>query len=272
MPASRDFLLFLPKHSPNLETMFSYFSSSLLISAEGDVHVVDENLHGLGTKTLIPVLFGVFLRIAFCRPSGKAPAQQKCEPLDDCDNKQDILSVPALDLNTFPWDPGEDPATEKMGQTDEDDESQMQSTENAHELTSLLPDPGYFLAGGIAGAVSRTSTAPLDRLKVYLIAQTNVKETLDAVKSGSLGQAAKRASRPLLDATKALWKMGGIRSLFAGKQPLEKHSGLKLTQTGNGLNVVKVMPESAIKFGSYEVTFPFRTRSMRSICSLLIRA
>lgn len=31
----------------------------------------------------------------------------------------------------------------------------------------------------------------------------------------------------------------------------------RLTGAGNGLNVVKVMPESAIKFGAYEVRQPF---------------
>ena len=101
----------------------------------------------------------------------------------------------------------------------------------------LLPDPGYFIAGGMAGMISRTATAPLDRLKVYLIAQTSPKEaTIEAAKEGSPVKAVKSFGRPLIDAVKDLWRAGGIRSLFAG----------------NGLNVAKVMPESAIKFGAYE--------------------
>ncbi|KAK6835421.1 hypothetical protein RU639_002217 [Aspergillus parasiticus] len=96
---------------------------------------------------------------------------------------------------------------------------------------------GYFIAGGIAGAVSRTATAPLDRLKVYLIAQTGAKSAaVCAAKDGAPLRAAGNASKSLADAIKELWRAGGIRSLFAG----------------NGLNVLKVMPESAIKFGAYE--------------------
>lgn len=112
---------------------------------------------------------------------------------------------------------------------------------------------GYFIAGGMAGMVSRTATAPLDRLKVYLIAQTSRKNAaIDAAKSGSPVKAARHLGRPLIDATKDLWAAGGIRSLFAGmfKQSTAKTNTDLL---GNGLNVVKVMPESAIKFGAYEV-------------------
>lgn len=58
-------------------------------------------------------------------------------------------------------------------------------------LIACVPHPGYFVAGGVAGIVSRTSTAPLDRLKVYLIAQTGVtEEAVVAVKSGNLLRAA----------------------------------------------------------------------------------
>jgi len=85
-------------------------------------------------------------------------------------------------------------------------------------LTDILPDPGYFAAGAVAGVVSRTSTAPLDRLKVYLIANIGpAKDSVNAIKKGDAVGVAKTVGRPLIDATKELWKAGGMRSLFAGK-------------------------------------------------------
>ncbi|RYR19144.1 hypothetical protein Ahy_B03g063849 isoform B [Arachis hypogaea] len=75
----------------------------------------------------------------------------------------------------------------------------------------------YFIAGGIAGAASRTATAPLDRLKVVLQIETG------------------RAS--IMPAIMKIWKQDGWLGFFRG----------------NGLNVVKVAPESAIKFYAYEM-------------------
>lgn len=113
----------------------------------------------------------------------------------------------------------------------------MEEDEDTLSLTDFLPVPGYFLAGGLAGMVSRTATAPLDRLKVYLIAKVSPKDTMNkALQEGAPVSAISHFTKNLVDACKELWRAGGIRSLFAG----------------NGLNVVKVMPESAIKFGAYE--------------------
>jgi solute carrier family 25 phosphate transporter 23/24/25/41 len=72
------------------------------------------------------------------------------------------------------------------------------------------------VAGALAGAVSRTSTAPLDRLKVILQVQ-NSKQRIS-------------------DIFKYLLKEGGWKSFWRG----------------NGINVLKIAPESAIKFMAYE--------------------
>lgn len=88
-------------------------------------------------------------------------------------------------------------------------------------LTDCLPHAGYFAAGAVAGVVSRTATAPLDRMKVYLIASIgSANGSLDAAKKGDAIVAARRLGQPLIDATRALWKAGGVRSLFAGKSRL----------------------------------------------------
>ncbi|XP_065221115.1 mitochondrial adenyl nucleotide antiporter SLC25A23 isoform X5 [Planococcus citri] len=75
----------------------------------------------------------------------------------------------------------------------------------------------HLVAGGVAGAVSRTCTAPLDRLKVYLQVHGNKKSSIKTCLS-------------------YLLKEGGVWSLWRG----------------NGINVLKIAPESALKFMAYE--------------------
>ncbi|KAM6573076.1 hypothetical protein CsatA_017156 [Cannabis sativa] len=74
----------------------------------------------------------------------------------------------------------------------------------------------YLVAGAVAGATSRTATAPLDRLKVVLQVQTTQARIMPAINE--------------------IWKNGKFLGFFRG----------------NGLNVLKVAPESAIKFYTYE--------------------
>ncbi|XP_073456507.1 mitochondrial adenyl nucleotide antiporter SLC25A25 isoform X2 [Aquarana catesbeiana] len=77
----------------------------------------------------------------------------------------------------------------------------------------------HLVAGGGAGAVSRTCTAPLDRLKVIM--------QVHASRSNSMSMAGGFAQ---------MLREGGYRSLWRG----------------NGINVIKIAPESAIKFMAYE--------------------
>uniref|UniRef100_H2VC65 Solute carrier family 25 member 24 n=1 Tax=Takifugu rubripes TaxID=31033 RepID=H2VC65_TAKRU len=74
-------------------------------------------------------------------------------------------------------------------------------------------------AGAMAGAVSRTGTAPLDRMKVFM--------QVHATKSNKIS---------LSGGFKQMLKEGGVTSLWRG----------------NGINVLKIAPETAIKFMAYE--------------------
>lgn len=230
----RDFLLFLPLHSPSdLHAVLSYYTATGNLNPEGDVHIND--LQGYGTDS--PFLNRSLLAI-------------KCLLYN-------ILSLHALASSLIPSAyaqtiPPSDSATAIDGDLELENLSiskfvamRMSLRSYERKLTENTPQLGYFAAGGIAGVVSRTVTAPLDRLKVYLIAQTGVKNSaVRAAKEGAPLAAAGNASKTLADALKELWRAGGMRSLFAG----------------NGLNVLKVMPESAIKFGAYESAKRFFAR------------
>ncbi|KAJ5938953.1 hypothetical protein N7466_002087 [Penicillium verhagenii] len=228
----RDFLLFLPLHSPSdLRAVLSYYSSTGNLNPEGDVHIND--LQGLGTdhsflKNCLPtattILYNI-LSLPFVASLLSSASAQTNPAADISPILGTELGLVDADLE-LEWLPI--PKTTAMF---------LSLRYYERKLTENTPQLGYFAAGGIAGVVSRTATAPLDRLKVYLIAKTGVKKhAICAAKDGAPLVAAGNASKTLVDALKELWKAGGIRSLFAG----------------NGLNVVKVMPESAIKFGAYE--------------------
>ncbi|KAL5551931.1 hypothetical protein UlMin_002549 [Ulmus minor] len=77
-----------------------------------------------------------------------------------------------------------------------------------------------LVAGGVAGGVSRTAVAPLERLKILLQVQNphNIKY------SGTV------------QGLKYIWKTEGLRGMFKG----------------NGTNCARIVPNSAVKFYSYE--------------------
>lgn len=94
---------------------------------------------------------------------------------------------------------------------DEDEDEDIHH--HTRRTTKLL------MAGGLAGVVSRTATAPLDRLKMLL--QVN-------------------------DATKRMTMREGIRRMA-------QEGSLKSFFKGNGANVIKIAPETAIKLTSNDI-------------------
>uniref|UniRef100_A0A8D2DV66 Mitochondrial adenyl nucleotide antiporter SLC25A23 n=1 Tax=Sciurus vulgaris TaxID=55149 RepID=A0A8D2DV66_SCIVU len=76
-----------------------------------------------------------------------------------------------------------------------------------------------LVAGAVAGAVSRTGTAPLDRLKVFMQVHASKTNRLNV--------------------------LGGLRSMI-------QEGGVLSLWRGNGINVLKIAPESAVKFMAYE--------------------
>lgn len=219
----RNFLLFIPANTPSLRAVLSYYSSTMKVNAEGDVHVSDETVQGLGTHRFPTTLFGALAAIAKPPPSRLPPKLHQSTTDERMATHTGIASQPG----TFPWNPGDQflaaPETlEKALLVEGTPESRMTGV-----LTDLFPSTGYFVAGGAAGVVSRTATAPLDRLKVYLIAQTGVRdEAVQIAKSEAPVQAAKKATRPLIKAAKSIWRMGGTRSLFAGGYVTHNSRGL----------------------------------------------
>ncbi|PYH40640.1 putative mitochondrial carrier protein [Aspergillus saccharolyticus JOP 1030-1] len=92
-------------------------------------------------------------------------------------------------------------------------------TDNVRSRVSE-PVAAAFVAGGVAGAVSRTIVSPLERLKILLQIQ-------------NVGR-----NEYKLSIWKALVKIG-------------KEEGWKGYLRGNGTNCIRIVPYSAVQFGSY---------------------
>ena len=105
-----------------------------------------------------------------------------------------------------------------------------------------ISDPvvAAFFAGGVAGAVSRTVVSPLERLKILFQIQSAGREEYKLSVGKALGK---------------MWREEGWRGFMRG----------------NGTNCIRIVPYSAVQFGSYnfykKVWFndPEKGRSQRCV-------
>ncbi|EGG10432.1 uncharacterized protein MELLADRAFT_115405 [Melampsora larici-populina 98AG31] len=145
-----------------------------------------------------------------------------------------------------------------LEQTDSNDLTSLPSN---HKNPSLFEGAGkYLLSGGIAGMVSRTATAPFDRVKIYLITSEKPLSIQPhpspsfATLSGSRTTVVLPAQQPIYrlipNSSNLLIAVKLIYQEPAGARP--GPGGLRNFFVGNGLNVLKIFPESAIKFLTYE--------------------
>jgi hypothetical protein len=96
-------------------------------------------------------------------------------------------------------------------------------------------------------SVSRTCTAPFDRLKIFLI-----------TRSHDLGGVPMAGSKT---------GVGGVKIIASAVSRIYSEGGILAFWTGNGLSVAKIFPESAIKFFAYEsaASLIHRIASSRSL-------
>ncbi|THH07497.1 hypothetical protein EW145_g3332 [Phellinidium pouzarii] len=97
------------------------------------------------------------------------------------------------------------------------------ATATRSQLSTLISPQvsSYFIAGGIAGAVSRTVVSPLERLKIIQQVQTSATD---------------KQYRGVWRSLVRMWQEEGFRGFMRG----------------NGINCLRIVPYSAVQFTTYE--------------------
>jgi hypothetical protein len=105
------------------------------------------------------------------------------------------------------------------------DEEEEEEEESAVSTAFLI---SYFVAGGAAGATSRTVVSPLERLKIIMQVQP---------------KAAKGAAG----------SKGAYSGVISGLNKMWHEEGFKGFMRGNGINCLRIAPYSAVQFSTYEI-------------------
>ena len=147
----------------------------------------------------------------------------------------------------------------------DDAESEYTVPRDLDETTFTKELVAKLLSGGVAGAVSRTATAPIDRLKTILQTGRLPKGLAKDVYGDVYGDAARAASHAAASTssepkTKTKTKSkrkpasGGKRAptLREAARAVYREGGARAFWRGNGANVLKVVPETAVKFAAFD--------------------
>lgn len=187
----------------------------------------DEALQGLGTilAFLKSSLFGAVAQIV--KPAQSHAGGSNTTPIsmwEGSENRPQLFGHYTLgdeeETDDDPFIPIKPARRKELQEIQEQEqhEALKQQQQGGVKLTDFVPNVGYFAAGGLSGITSRTATAPLDRLKVYLIARTDAAENAaQLAKQGHALTAASHGLKTLWRATLDVWGAGGMRSLFAGE-------------------------------------------------------
>ncbi len=205
--------------------------------------VSDETLEGLGTVGFIfQALFGTLVKLASQppiplkppKPPETLPPENPITP-DQNDHETETATMQSKQAYNDDYEATVMQFEEEQA-LDSHEIRQVATKTAKSKLTEYLPHPGYFLAGAVSGGVLRTITAPLDRLKVFLLVNTKARDpvaALGAAKHGHPIVALRSASGPIFEAMTTLWKTGGFRTFFAGKAARGYSSGGRESLTYN---------------------------------------
>lgn len=102
----------------------------------------------------------------------------------------------------------------------------------------------YFLAGGAAGATSRTVVSPLERLKIIM--QVQPQSPASTSSSGSTACSSKSKLR-------ASANQRAYSGVWTGLVKMWQEEGFAGFMRGNGINCLRIAPYSAVQFTTYEM-------------------
>ncbi|TKY86060.1 hypothetical protein EX895_004885 [Sporisorium graminicola] len=111
--------------------------------------------------------------------------------------------------------------------------------DHAHPATNHAFLITYFVAGGAAGATSRTVVSPLERLKIIMQVQPQSSTRSPSSTKSKLSSAAS--------------KNRAYNGVWTGLVKMWQEEGFAGFMRGNGINCLRIAPYSAVQFTTYEM-------------------